>query len=174
MARAVHTPRRKQGMAMRLIQTCAVAIAATFAGVAYADDDTDSFVVSATVLATCDVAANDLEFGDYDPIVAAHLDAATTLSVTCTNGTAFNLGLDLGAGATPSVRLMADGANTLSYTLYRNPGRTLLWGQTIGSDTLAGAGSGSAATIDLYGRVPMHQTAPAGSYVDTITVRVTW
>lgn len=159
---------------MRLTLSFAVALAAAFAGVAYADDDTDSFTVSATVLATCDVAANDLDFGDYDPIVAAHLDAATTLSVTCTNGTAFNIGLDLGAGATPSVRLMADGANTLSYTLYRDASRTQLWGQTIGSNTRTGTGTGTAATIDLYGRVPMQQTAPSGDYEDTVTVRVTW
>ncbi len=158
---------------MRLILTTLV-LTTTLCGAAYAADDTDSMTVSATVLATCDVQANDLVFGGYDPVVASHLDAATTLSVTCTNGTGYNVALNLGSGATPGVRHMTGGANTLNYTLYRDASRTQLWGQTTGSDTRAGTGTGNAATIDLYGRVPMRQTAPSGDYEDTITVTVTW
>lgn len=162
---------------MRRLGLAAITLAAALcSGVAFADDDTDSFTVSATVLATCDITANDLAFGNYNPIAAAHLDAATTLSVTCTNGTTFNLSLDLGggSGASTATRYMVSGGDTLGYTLYRNAGRTQLWGQTIGTNTLAGTGTGSAATIDLYGRVPMQQASPAGAYSDTITVTVTW
>lgn len=160
---------------MRRLIAFSAALAALF-GVARADEDTDSFTVSATVLATCEIAANDLAFGAYDPVAAAHLDAATTLSVTCTNGTPYTVALDLGGGlgATTAARRMINGADTLNYTLYRDAARTQLWGQTIGVDTLAGTGAGSAATINLYGRVPMLQTAPSGAYEDTITVKVEW
>lgn len=143
---------------------------------AAADTDTDSFTVSATVLAACEVTANDLAFGNYNPVVASHLDAASTLSVRCTSGTGYNVGLSLGdgAGATVAQRRMTQGSDTLSYVLYRDSNRTQLWGTTIGADTLSGTGNGAASTIDVYGRVPMQQTAPAGDYEDTIVVTVTW
>ncbi len=165
--------RDQTGMDMKRLLIIATAMAA-FSGVAHADDDTDTFVVSATVLATCEVSANDLEFGDYDPVAAAHLDAETTLSVTCTNGTPYQVALELGPGATTAARRMADGSEILTYALYRDQSRTLLWGQTNGSNTLAGTGDGNPATIDVYGRVPMRQTAPAGEYEDTVTVKVEW
>jgi len=145
---------------------------------ARADSTTDSFTVSAHVVSSCEVIAGDLNFGDYNPVAAANVDAATTLSVTCTNGTGYNVGLDLGlgAGASTATRYMVDAGavHALGYTLYQNAGRTTLWGATVGSNTLAGAGTGSAATIDVFGRIPMNQTVPSGNYSDTITVSVTW
>ncbi len=108
---------------------------------------------------------------------AANVDAATTLSVRCTNGTAYNVGLNLGggAGASTATRYMVDGSsNTLGYTLYQNAGRTTLWGTTVGSNTRSGTGTGNAVTIDVFGRIPMNQTAPTGNYSDTITVSVVW
>ena len=143
---------------------------------AFAGSDTDSFQVTATVLASCDVTASNLTFGNYNPVTASHLDAATTLSVTCTNGTAYNVGLSLGSGtgASTTTRYMKQGSDQLGYALYRNAGRTQLWGTNTGTDTLAGTGTGSAATIDVFGRVPMQQAAPAGGYSDTIVVTVSW
>jgi len=145
-------------------------------GPAIAGDDTDTFTVTANVLATCEITANDLDFGDYNPVAATNLDASTTLSLTCTNGTPYQVSLDLGdgAGASAAQRYMVNGGDSLGYTLYRNAGRTLVWGETLGADTLAGTGTGSAAAIDIFGRVPMQQAAPAGAYSDTITVTVTW
>lgn len=146
------------------------------APLAHAGTDTDSFDVTATVLATCEVSAQDLAFGNYDPVAAAHLDGSAALSVTCTNATSYQVGLSLGdgAGATVAARRMTQGANTLSYTLYQDASHTTLWGSTLGGNTLTGVGTGAAATIDVYGRVPMQQAAPAGAYSDTIVVTVTW
>lgn len=143
---------------------------------AFADDDTDSFTVSARVLAACEVTANDLAFGDYNPVATSDLDAASTLSVRCTSGTGYDVGLSLGdgGGASTATRLMQDGADTLNYVLYRDSNRTQLWGMTDGVDMLSGVGNGSAQTIDVYGRVPMQQSSPAGDYEDTIVVTVTW
>jgi spore coat protein U-like protein len=58
--------------------------------------------------------------------------------------------------------------------LYRDAGRTNLWGDDDGVDTLGGTGTGAPVEIDVFGRVPMQQTAPAGDYADTIIVTVTW
>lgn len=142
---------------------------------AYAGSDTDAFTVSATVLDSCSVSANDLDFGNYDPVAGAPLDAATTVVVTCTNGTGYDVALDagLGAGATIATRRMTAGAETLDYSLYTDAGRTDLWGEA-GGDLVSGVGNGAAQTLNVYGRVPINQPAPAGDYEDTITVTVTY
>ncbi|MGE3141999.1 MAG: spore coat U domain-containing protein [Hyphomonadaceae bacterium] len=152
---------------------CALAAAA---GPAFAGSDTSSFTVNATVIASCAVSANDLQFGNYNPVADSDLDAATTLSVACTNGTPFQIALGLGGGtgASTAARYMTNGANTLAYTLYQDASRSTLWGETAGVDTKAGTGTGAAVSIDVYGRAPMHQTAPAGAYSDTIVVTVTY
>lgn len=170
------------GWVMSRVKTILIAGAFATAALAplnaHAANDSDTFTVSANVVATCQITANDLDFGDYNPVAAANVDAATTISLTCTNGTAYNVGLNLGAGvgASTATRYMSDAgaAHTLGYTLYQNAGRTTLWGSSIGSNTRAGTGTGSAATIDVFGRIAMNQTVPSGSYSDTITVTVTW
>jgi|CXWL01.1.fsa_nt_gi spore coat protein U-like protein len=142
-----------------------------------AGSDTDSFEVTATVLASCDVVASDLTFGDYDPIAGSDLDAETTLSVTCTNGTSYQVGMSLGSGsgATMAQRRMtkSGGSQTLAYVLYQDSLRSVLWGDT-GADRQAGTGDGTSDLIHVYGRVPMQQAAPSGSYSDTIVVTVSW
>jgi spore coat protein U-like protein len=142
-----------------------------------AGSDADSFEVTATMLASCEVSASDLAFGNYDPVTASHLDADTSLSVTCTNGTPYHVGLSLGDGAGASMaerRMTKSGdTETLSYVLYQDDQRSVLWGTT-GADRLSGTGDGTPNTIDVYGRVPMQQSAPAGTYDDTIVVTVSW
>lgn len=150
------------------------ALACLLAAPAHAGDDSDSFQVTATVLATCEVMAEDLEFGDYDPIAANDLDAATTLSLTCTNGTEYELSMSVGGGESTAARYMIDGAEQLAYVLYQDPARTTLWGANGGVDTLDGTGTGEPEGIDVFGRIPMQQAVPAGDYADTITVTVTW
>ncbi|MET0182525.1 MAG: spore coat U domain-containing protein [Caulobacterales bacterium] len=164
---------KKHRHILKPLALCAASL--LFAAPVYAGTDDDTMDVTATVLATCDVIAQDLSFGNYDPIAASNVDAATTVSLTCTNGTPYHLGISLGAGtgASMATRYMKQGANQLGYTLYQNGARTTLWGTATG-DSLAGSGTGSAATINVYGRIPMQQAVPAGSYSDTITVTVTW
>lgn len=156
------------------VAPAAFALALACAGPALAGIDDDTFVVSARVLATCEVTAQDLEFGDYDPLAASNHDAATTLSLTCTNGTPYQLSMSVGGGESTAARYMHDGAEQLAYILYQDPSRTTLWGVNAGVDTLDGTGTGTPVVIDLFGRIPMQQDAPAGDYTDTITVTVSW
>lgn len=158
--------------------TALMTVAALAPCAAYAaGSDTDSFEVTATVLASCEVTASDLAFGSYDPVAASNLDADTSLSVTCTNGTPYYVGLSLGdgSGASMAQRRMtkSGGAQTLNYVLYQDTQRSVLWGAT-GADRLAGTGDGTPDTVHVYGRVPMQQAAPTGSYSDTIVVTVSW
>ena len=69
---------------------------------------------------------------------------------------------------------MSASSNTLNYTLYSDSGRTAVWGQTIGTDTVAGTGNGSAQSVSVYGRIPGGQAPVPATYSDTITATVTY
>lgn len=148
------------------------------AGSAMAATSTTTFGVNATVADSCSVSATALDFGSIDPLAGTDKDTTTTIDVTCTNTTTYDVGLDAGAttGATVTARQMTDAStNTLDYSLYSDSGRTTNWGDTVGSDTVAGTGDGTAQVLTVYGRVPSgQQTATVGTYSDTITVTVTY
>jgi spore coat protein U-like protein len=69
---------------------------------------------------------------------------------------------------------MTNGANTITYGLYQNAARTIAWGGTIGTNTVAGTGTGLAQLTTVYGRVPGQATPSPGTYTDTIIVTVTY
>lgn len=147
---------------------------------ALASTATTTLQVTATVVAGCkvDASGGTVAFGNYDPTAASDTTANGSLSVTCTNGTDYQIELDQGAatGATVTTRQMKDsGSNYLPYALYRDASHSLNWGKTDGTDTLGGqTGTGTAQTIPVYGVLPAGATAPAGSYSDTVNVTVVY
>ena len=58
---------------------------------------TTTFNVTATVLNSCSVTATDLAFGTYDPASVTDKQGASTITVTCTLGTAYYRQGDYGA-----------------------------------------------------------------------------
>lgn len=164
----------------KLIGPCWIAIAGAgllVSPAAQADTTTTTFTVTATVLKACLVTANSLAFGTYDPTAATPLDGSTTLSVFCTVGSSFTVGLNAGtaSGATVTTRRMTNGANTLGYALYQEAIRTNNWGNTPGTDTPAAITAlVLPSTLTVYGRIPANQNVPAASYTDTITVTVNY
>ena len=135
---------------------------------------TTTFQVSATVQATCLISASNLAFGTYTGVVA---NANSTITVTCTNTTPYNVGLNAGTatGATVTTRKMTGPSGAaLNYALYQDSGFTKNWGLTIGTDTVAGTGNGSAQTLTVYGNIPAGQYVTPGAYLDTITATVSY
>jgi spore coat protein U-like protein len=116
-----------------------------------------------------------LNFGSQGVLVA-NVDNTSTLQVQCTNTTPYNIGLDAGtgSGATVAARKMSSGANTITYSLYRDSGRATVWGNTVGTNTVSGIGNGASQAYTVYGRVPPQTTPAAATYTDTITVTVTY
>ena len=137
-----------------------------------------TLTVNATVVSACLISNGTLSFGNYDPTSASVTNGSTTLTLTCTPGTAYNIGLSAGAGtgATVALRQLTNGANLLGYKLFRDSGRSLNWGVTIGTDTLSGTTSvvSLTNTITVYGQIPAQQAAVAGSYADTVAITVTY
>lgn len=134
-----------------------------------------NFNATATVTASCTVSATNMNFGSVGSL-GASVDATTTVSPRCTNQTPYNVGLNAGTGtgATVSVRKMTLAGATINYSLYSNAGRTTVWGNTVGTDTVAGTGTGATQSVTVYGRVPVQSTPGAGTYTDTVIATVTY
>jgi len=144
----------------------------------YTDSATATFDVTLTIQADCTIAANPLSFGTTGGLDNA-IDGASSLNVTCTNTTPYNVGLSAGnvSGSTVANRLLAGTAlgntgTTVAYQLYQDANRSTVWGDTQGTDTLSGVGDGTAQTIPVYGRVPSQTTPTADTYVATVTATV--
>lgn len=154
----------------------AAALSAGFA--AQAATQSTTFNVTATVVSSCSLSAANLAFGNYDPLSAVNTDGTSTVSVTCSLLTPYNLGVSAGTyGSGVSARKMqiSAGTDTLNYSLFRDALRTLNWGVTVGTDTLSALGTGIAVPTTVYGRIGSGQvSAPTGSYSDTVTVTVTY
>src|SRR5262245_54066149 len=113
---------------------------------------TSSFTVSITIAATCAInSASTLNFGTQG-VLTANVDQTSTIQVTCTNTTPYNIGLDAGtgSGATVATRKMTSGGVTVNYTIYSDSGRTTVWGNTIGTNTVSATGNGTGQNYIAY------------------------
>jgi spore coat protein U domain-containing protein, fimbrial subunit CupE1/2/3/6 len=138
---------------------------------------TTDLSVTANVPGGCVLGTTAVAFGDYS---GTQIDVAGTLSANCTSGLPYSVELGPGLSATGTSRQMSNagnGALKLNYELYRDAARTLVWGGATytvgGAAALTGqTASGTAQTIQIYGRVPGSQAPAAGSFADTVVVSV--
>ncbi len=146
---------------------------------------TGTLTVTANVAASCTVTTNGtLNFGGYNPSTSTPLTASTSsLSVNCTNGANYTIGLDKGGhGTSTTTRQMIGGTLgtvLLNYQLCRDAGATctLNWGNSITTpiDVYSGTGTGTAQAITINGQIPAGQTsATSGGYTDTVNVTVNY
>jgi spore coat protein U-like protein len=166
------------GYSTRLLLASTLLITAPFAtqAASYSNGSaTASLNVTLTINAGCIISANSLAF-PASGVIASALTGSSTLSVTCTNSTPYNVGLNegTGSGATVANRYMTliSGSPTVGYSLYQDSGYSTVWGNTQGTNTVGGIGTGSAQTLTYYGKVPVQTTPVPGNYSDTITATV--
>jgi len=159
------------------LNIASVIIAAlAFVGVSNAATTTTTFPAQITITASCTVnSASTHDFGNQG-VLTANVDQTSTIQIQCTNTTPYNIGLNAGTGtgATVAARKMTNGANTVTYALYSDSGRATVWGNTVGTDTVAASGNGAAQSYTVYGRVPPQTTPAPAVYSDTITVTVSY
>jgi spore coat protein U-like protein len=137
----------------------------------------------AVFLGTCSVTATNVAFGVYTPLTT--LNSTGTVSVTCSGvslPTIVPVVISLNAGSsggTFAARLMASGANRLSYNLYTASNDLNIWGDGTGGSVVVNAtvsvpivGSGQT-NVTVFGLIPSQDPAP-GAYADTITVSVAY
>ena len=116
-----------------------------------------------------------LDFGPQG-VLAANIDNTSTITVTCTNLTGYNIGLDKGlnGGSVTTRQMKSAGPALINYSLFRDAARLLNWGQTIGTDTVLSAGIGVAQPFTVFGRIPPQASPIPALYTDTITITVTF
>ncbi|GAB3776942.1 hypothetical protein GCM10028796_55340 [Ramlibacter monticola] len=137
---------------------------------------------------TCRLTAGaSLAFGVYDPVSAVANDSLARVSAVCSrNGGPrdVTITLQVGQGTNGTgvnARRMANGSvggEYLNYGLFRDTGRSAVWGFSAGIDTMSQSlsidNNGSAtATFTIYGRIPALQDVAIGSYSDAVTITVT-
>jgi spore coat protein U-like protein len=153
------------------------AVTALFASPVLSQTATAQFNVQMTITSDCQItSATNMNFGPSGVISTNH-DATSTITVQCTNGTNYNVGLNEGAGtgATIPVRKMTGvGGATINYSLYTDSNRSIVWGNTPNTNTVSGTGTGAAQPYTVYGRVAAQATPAAGTYTDTVTVTLTY
>ncbi len=124
-----------------------------------------------------------MAFGAYDDSSATPTDATTSIVVSCARvggPTPVNATLQVGASAGSGLiatRSMRSGASIMNYNLYRDSGRTQVWGQTSGVDTSSlsitvSNNSSASGTFVIYGRIPALQNVPVGAYSDTVQITI--
>jgi spore coat protein U-like protein len=133
------------------------------------------FSVLATVVTSCYVNATTLNFGTAG-LLSSVINATSTVSAQCTKGTPYNVGLNAGntAGGTTTTRRMANGATTISYKMFSDSAHSTNWGNTVGTDTVGGTGTGNSQPLTVYGQIPVQTSVAPGTYNDTVTATVTY
>ncbi|MGA2649185.1 MAG: spore coat protein U domain-containing protein [Terracidiphilus sp.] len=135
---------------------------------------TTTFSVTVIIAKACSISATNMAFGTYTRTL---VQSTSTISVNCTDLTPYNVGLNAGVatGATVTNRSMTGpGSALLKYQLFSNSGYTTNWGNTVGTDTVAGTGNGATQPLTVYGQIPALELTAQGSYTDTITVTITY
>ena len=134
-----------------------------------------SFTVTVTYTAICNVATTTIDFGTKG-VLSTVTDATGTVTATCSSTTPYTIALNNGSSGSsnPAARLMINGTKQITYSIYRDSARTLVWGSTTGTNTVSGTGNGSGQAITAYGRVPVQTTPAPATYTDTVIATVTY
>ncbi|WP_198022842.1 spore coat U domain-containing protein [Methylosinus sp. LW3] len=146
-------------------------IALAFANHAEAATVTTTFTVSANVTSLCEVSALPMLFGNYGGVLN---QTTSALTVSCTNGTPYNVGLNQGLyGASTTTRQMkaAGSSALLNYSLFQNSGYSINW-DDVAPGWVSGTGTGAPQLLTVYGQIPAGQFSTPDAYSDTITVTV--
>lgn len=161
----------------KLLIASAVA-ALTTAAFAAPNPATATFDVKLTVVKACSVTAGtSVDFGNADAGAApSTANPTNTINVTCSKNTAYTVGLLpsnnslVGAGAMKGTGTNTD---TIAYQLRSTVGGTgTAWGDTVGTNTKAGTGSGIAQPITVWATVEGTTNVLPDTYKDTVTVNV--
>lgn len=164
---------------MKRLHAVSAALLASFALLlaarpASAGTATNTLTVNANVLGICTIDPATLAFGNYD--ATASVDVSTNITVRCTSGSSYWVGLGLGSNANAAARRMSDGTSFLAYELYRDSGRTQIWDNADPAPATPRSAAGdpgfSAYTTPVYGRIPAAQIVPIGVYADSVVMTV--
>jgi spore coat protein U-like protein len=119
----------------------------------------------------CTVGASPIVFGSYDVFNPSPLDSTGSITYQCTGGAKKPIGIYLVAASGTSAPALMRGAERLSYNLFQNAGRSVVWGiGSGGSQPYIAERGKDPVTLPVFGRIPPGQDVSVGRYADTVTV----
>jgi spore coat protein U-like protein len=127
-------------------------------------------------------------FGAYDILSTAPTDTVALIQVHCDSiapgnpNIALTVAIGGGSGGSVNSRRMqhtSGSGDLLNYGLFRDPGRSAVWGFTPGIDALtqqAKVQNNHTAdiTFTVYGRIPPQQDVTPGTYRDTVQITLSF
>lgn len=132
------------------------------------------FRVSAETVASCELDVGALNFGRITSLATGPADADAAVDIRCTSGANYSVSLGLGNGtgvSDPAYRRLQSVLGSLTYGLFRDVGRTMVWGEGP-SQRANGTGTGYNQRYQVYGRIYQGQDTQIGSYSDSVVVTV--
>ncbi|OUM31470.1 hypothetical protein B8W72_15430 [Pseudomonas putida] len=139
-----------------------------------------SLTVSLTVTNDCQITTPDINFASA-PVVAGFGTVSQSLSVSCTKGSSYTVGLNDGQNVANGRRRMKSAANNyLAYDIFKSAG-TVRWGSSgaarrsnTDADVNPGLGTGTGSQVFNYNaKVYTDQaTPPAATYSDSVILDV--
>lgn len=132
----------------------------------------------------CNASATPVAFGTYDPKAALPNDITGTVTVVCQAAVsllvAYTVKLNGGTGGSVTARKMITSGSQLSYQIYMDAAHSIVWGDGTGGSNFNVGGYLLAVLVPVttnytaYGRITALQNVYAGSYIDTLTILVTY
>ena len=125
--------------------------------------------------AVCSLGGAAVAFGTYDSLNLLPFDTIGSLVFQC-NQKNHNVMITLsrGSGTSFAPRRMVNGSQQLFYNLYRDTGRTVIWGDGSGGSQAYFINNPQPnnrdITVPIFGRIPAGQNVSVGTYADTITI----
>ncbi len=131
-----------------------------------------TLTVTLVVINDCTITAPDIQFGSA-PLPSGFSAVSQSISLLCTKGMTYSVGLDMGGQANGTRRQMASGSNRLQYNIFKPD--TSVWG-SVGMARAAGLGMADGLTLQVmpytasvYADQP---NVPVGTYTDSVKVDV--
>lgn len=149
---------------------------------ANAGSKSTALTVTLTVANDCTISALNISFGSAPVISAFTPVTSQTISLSCTKGSAYTVGLSDGAHALSvgGRRQMISGSNFLAYDIFKSAGTTR-WGRVgsarrASSDAEINPGNGlgvGSQVFNFNAKIYTDQaTPPAGTYIDNVVLDV--
>lgn len=158
----------------RLLFGAASAITLVSAQGAWAATDTANMSASAEVSTVCTFDTTPMAFGEV--ALTGATPGTATISVTCTGGGDYTVGLGNGLNNVADQRNLVSGANALAYDLFKEVGHATRWGDA-GAGLVLGTGTATEQELTVYGQITTGQTLVSGNgvpYTDTVLVSLTY
>ena len=158
---------------LRVLVMATGAVAALCASPAGAREKTATTEVLLRVASTCRVQADWLNFG-FPPKGATTATASTTVTLRCTPGVAYRVGIDDGLHFDGTSRRMYGGQAQgkvwyATYRIYRDAARALPWGDTPANSVLGTMPLTGTTVLPVFGTADL-KNVRASEYRDTVTV----